>query len=87
MRRHYHDSETLNQIGTADANEAQRPTLEKLKENGFSVVKVVRNGNRSAINMACKGVSGWITPDGKFHRPVKGKKHVSINTATLERIW
>lgn len=87
LRTRRYDDNTLQLIARAKANEAQKVTLETLYKNGFKCVKLISNDLGSAINMAAGKVSGWVTLDGKFHRPLKGKAHVSINTRTLERVW
>lgn len=70
-----------------NASPAQLVTLDKLIANKFTVTQVLTLPGKCAINAACGTTSGWITHDGVFHRPVKGKKHVAVNTRTLERIW
>lgn len=69
------------------ASEQQKPVLEKLMSTGFVVTKVLRNSDRCAISLDCRGTFGCLTHDGVFHRPVKGKKTVSVNNITLERVW
>lgn len=87
MRTIYSSQEDLMKSAAQEANELQLVTFATMVKNGFKVVKIIYQGDRCAINMAAGTTSGWLTPDGKFHRPAKGKKHVSINTRTLERIW
>ncbi|MEJ6846789.1 hypothetical protein [Sinorhizobium fredii] len=87
MRTIRHTQEELARIALAQANEQQRPVIEHMLKTGFKVLQTVHVGGRIAVNLAWQDTSGWLTPDAKFHRPVKGKKRVAINTRTLERIW
>lgn len=87
MRTRRVEASLLTQSAIARANEAQRPVLEKLLSTGFEVMKILSNDRGTVINLSHPNVSGWLTLDGVFHRPAKGKKHVSVNTRTLERVW
>ena len=80
-------AEGLNIHAKNIASEAQKPVLDKLLQTGFQVLKVLEVSGRNAINLYYNDISGWLTYDGVFHRPVKGKKHVYVNTVTLERVW
>lgn len=84
------DADSLTEEALRAANPEQKATLEACLKNGWKVMKVLtiyEPTTKSAINVAAKDLSGWITPDGKLHRPLKGKRHVAVNTRTLERVW
>ena len=84
--RHYH-YEDLVAVALSRVNAEQRAVMEKMLQTGWHVVKALSNEGRCAVNLAWKDTSGWLTPDAKFHRPIAGKKHVYVNTVTLERVW
>lgn len=79
----------LTEFAKRHANAAQKPVLEKLLSTGFVVTKVLTSNTetKSAICVSHPNVTGWLTADGVFHRPLKGKKHVSVSRTTLDRIW
>lgn len=81
------DTVSLIEEARLAASDQQKPVLDKMLTTGFEIMKVLRNSNRCAINLRYRDVSSWLTHDGVFHRPVKGKKHVAVNVHTLERIW
>lgn len=87
MRTRRVEASFLTRSAIARANEQQRPVLEKLISTGFKVMKVLTNDRGTVINLSHPNVSGWLTLDGVFHRPARGKKRVSVNTRTLERVW
>lgn len=73
----------------ARCNEEQRTVFDNLINTGFKVGKLLWNDHRAAVAFYhdASDTIGWLTHDGKFHRPIKGKSSVSINRHTLERIW
>lgn len=82
-------AESLKNFALDNSNTAQKPVLENLLNTGFIVTKVLvaRFEKKSAICVSHPNVTGWLTADGGFHRPVKGKKSVSVSKTTLERVW
>jgi len=78
----------LHASATNKVNAAQKPVLDELLRNGFVVTKVLWDRERTAVALSAKGgANGWLTPDGTFHRPIKGKTKVYINPTTMERVW
>lgn len=86
MRMNSYD---LTNFAKRQANDAQKPVLEKLLSTGFVVTKVLTSKTQAkcAICVSHPNVTGWLTADGVFHRPIKGKKRVSVSRITLDRVW
>jgi hypothetical protein len=87
MRNYRYSLAQLKTIALADANAAQRATLDTVLANGFTVTTLWHSGAKVAIGLQAPTFPAIITPDGKLHRPVKGKSKVSINPRTLERVY
>jgi hypothetical protein len=61
----------------------QRETLEKMLKMGWQTMRIVQNGQTSAISLSMKGCSGWLLPDGRFERAALGKKSAYVDPRTM----